>query len=277
MENVRMIIGGLGGLLFLLQMYILMGSKHFKFTFINSNKLYSYLGYISLLLSIIAIMIGEYLYNKLDLLLILVIIFNVFNIIVKAIFKFMKKKNTQNDEFISVKSGEYEISSDISVMGFDMIDNSVIMSAKSIMKLRKENKETFILFQITPPKDNKNIVMSVKKCKENNFEYYLCTSYMYEERSLIDWLGFLFNIYVILVFVYGCIRIMNLYFTIDGIVNNDNILSFAAIPVGYFLFNFGFKSTKNGKDGFNKFFHYLFGLLYIIVTIEVVVIWFVYK
>ena len=264
MREIIIIISSISIIAYIFHWYILMGTKHFEYTFKNQNRLFLNSLYISVLLSICAIIIVKYQYNEIDPLMMLISIFGISAILIKIIFK--GKKNKLDKEIIEIKKDDYEIISEVDTLGVETY------TVNSYMKLKRDYKDSIVIFNITPPNEKKDLIMEVEKHIEKDIEYYLCTNYMYKKIKKLEWINLLFNIYVALYFVYGYTVIATKDFYIMHQQLSDENGGFIAGPILYLLGNFGFKTTRNGGDSFTKFIHFICGIMYIFSIIFMIMI-----
>jgi len=263
MENLRIVISVIAGIIFIFQWYALMGKKHTKFMLINHNKIWIISARVSLILSIICIVLSYLIYDKVDFFMLIISTINSIIILTTILGKIFIK-NKKSPEIIKVKAGKYEIVSDLEIKSNDM------HKVSNYMKINDENGEKFVIFNGVPPELEKNIVLYCMKTEEG---YYICNTYMYEEKKkFTDILNIIFNYYIIVTLTYGGSLVTNNYL---NNVKSDDSFQFIAIPIVFIIFRHGFKSTKFAKDSYTKFWHLVFGTFYILTLIEVLFLWFI--
>ena len=263
MENLRLIISVIAGIVFIFQWYILMAKKHTKFMLINYNKIWTMSAGMSLILAIIGVVLSYLIYDKVDIFMLAISIINAIIILTTILGKIFVK-NKKSPEIIEVGAGKYEIVSDLEIKANNAHE------VTNYMKINDENGEKIVVFNRVPPELEKNIILYCMKTEE---DYYICNTYMYKEKKKFnDILNIIFNYYIIVTLTYGGSLVANDY--LNNVKSDDNS-QFIVIPIAFIMFRHAYKSTKFAKDSYTKFWHLVFGAFYILTLIEVLFLWFI--
>ncbi len=184
----------------------------------------------------------------------------ILTVAISVLFCFKKKKEEYK---IHLKKGEYEIE------GYSYTDFALNYTIKNKIKIL--NDERTILLGEAPPNTNQDLDVVCILVQDNIYEsvYFLADSDI--KTKLKNGIDILISLYAILVF---CITLSILDVHMPTPNFNINI-GFILMPVMFFIFNFGIKISKHGKDVFAKIFYWMSIIFYIISLIGLVAIWFI--
>lgn len=266
MEFIRNIISSLAILLLILHGYLILGEKHFNFTFKNYYKIYNLLLLPCFVSSIIGLLLDLMMYNYLDYFLIMSSVWSVI-LIIASFFKDNEHK------ILYIKKGTFSVSTEIELIAADF--ESSYYEAKSYIQTEINNETKYIIFSGIAPKETDSFYVNYTEDRKNP-NILIAGTFKNEKTTLSSWLDFIITMSVIVMMVYGYSQA-----TIYGIKNGfpipeDSPFKFVAIGAAYFIFHFGSRKLRYGTDSFTKFWYFVSLICYIIVLVVYIAMLFGY-
>lgn len=246
MEELRLITLVISVVTNMLMIIWLLGKYRPKIINKNFFKILVACNIVSIISSCISNYIYNYLYHEMDLVLMLILFVNLSFIIVIGGFilydKMIKKNKPQSREKIYVKANTFEIVTEV--------DYNLLFNVHEFHNVMKVNNK-YILFNITPPDLDKDVMMNCLKLEDNT---YLCLTYDYcSKLSIKNIISILLNYYCIILVTYGVV-IAEKYYITNGQNENNPGVKFILIPFLYLGFKWCDNDIiKKSNDMYTKF------------------------
>ena len=262
-----MVLGSLGWLLFIVECYLLMGDYQIKFI----TKCFEKLGVInnlSFIFSTISLIIGKKIYDEYDLIIMFPIIITVIPFVISVIQILKGSKNEIEAITINLKNNYRELNDE------EKEKYKELNYFKKLMILNYNEKEVLVAFDSFARALDDSYSIVIEKHNENNIDFYLCAKVIKNKQyTKKEYMALFFNIYVILVSMYGYALVSRGYLL--GNIGKENALEFLALPFAYAIFSYVIRRTSYKGNVFNTILYYIFSIFKILLIIELFFIWFI--
>lgn len=264
-----MVLGSLGWLLFIVECYLLMENYQIKFI----TKCFEKLGVInnlSFIFSTISLIIGKKIYGEYDIIIMLPIIITVIPFVISVIQILKGSKNEIEAITINLKNNYRELNDE------EKEKYKEFNYFKKLMILNYNEKEVLVAFDSFAQTLDDSYSIVIEKHNENNIDFYLCGKVIKNKQyTKKEYIALFFNIYAILVSIYGYALVSRVYLSGNVGEENEYALGFLALPFAYAIFSFGTKRTSYKGNVFSTILYYVFWIFKILLIIELFLIWFI--
>ena len=265
MENVIGILGSISFLGLIINIYLLLSEIRLNFIFSNYYKLLKLDLLITFISGLLMITLSYTLYNYFDYIIILSTVWS-FIYLILLLFN-----NNNEGNVILLKASEFSVYSDLDIVGISPYVIS-LYNVKNVLKTKLNDKDTYIVFSGTSINENNDVY--VKYLETNEDGILKGISYKYRKNNLLSLIDLVTVWFVILTMVYGYFGTFKAALAYGLPLPSDSPFKYIGIGCGFFIFHFGYRSTKNGKDSFTKFWHFVSLIAYVICAITVLIILF---
>ena len=270
MEVFRIILAYIAGASWLFGAYILMGKKHFYFTFKYFKEIFFVCAAVTLSTGCLEIWLGKLLYDRVDFILgmaeaVLLVLF-VFIAVVPLIWP----QDRPVDELIELKAGEYDVASDTKVFWVTGKATYYVISA---IKFNINGEEIICEWEGTMPDKSKDILVRFRKQVVVGLEKKSIVNWKYKKVDYKNWLGLGFALFMISLCLFNGVNFVTEYLTIPGEYDFDNpteSFTLFGLTCSFAIFYVPFLLLKYSKGVFNKVLKILSGVLSFVVATEVI-------
>ena len=266
MENVRMITEILGGTLFALEVYLNASNLNLKIKYLL-YKYEHFFAFLSFIFILTSLLLGCNIYRDYNTISLIIAFFTVIPFITFITGFLNKNKDELKYE---LKDNNYR----------DLSENEKkkyksIISLYTPIIIEVDGKNTLVLVDTTIKKLKDYNVLFLEKKNDNNKDYYLCKRMIKFEPTFYNYLKGVFDIYLIMLFVYGIYLLSNERFLNIKVNNLDDYLVIMFLPIVYAVFRYVSEESKNNKK-INNMSYYIISTVRISIAILLAIVFLIW-